>query len=415
MSYIDYRGFGAPANRVFKDSNAGLSSRLLGKQTTASENHPDWAPRKRGTFEGDSGGDFTMSKTWAVSSGEHLVQQPIVTNWYNESSWQRRDRWYGPITPFVNEIGFPFPPSAQSSASGLDSLGTTAIARCSPTNQVASLATALSEFYHEGIPKMMGSSLWEKRARNARDVYKTAGDEYLKGQFGWLPLISDVTDVANVIVNSQRMLTQAQRDSGKMVRRRYYFPPIRTLTETTLASNVSPTKWGGHDVGSFYNLTNLNKGKIVRFRTTSIDRWFSGAFTYHVPNYGDGLVDQFKMADRLLGLTPDPEVLWNIAPWSWAVDWFSNVGDVIHNVNSFARYGLVLKYGYMMEHSIVSDMYSYSGPDVFISSARPQNLTLTTEVKQRRRATPFGFGLTMGGLNNTQKAIVAALGLSRVK
>jgi len=261
---------------------------------------------------------------------------------------------------------------------------------------------------------MMGAPLWERRAREARDVYQTAGDEYLKGQFGWMPLVRDISDVASVIVNSQRLITQAERDSGRMVRRRYNFPPVDSLTETVLQSNTSPTKWGGHDVGKFYNVANTGQGKIVRYRTTSIRRWFSGAFTYHLPKYGDGLVDQFRQADRLLGLSPDPEVLWNITPWSWAVDWFANVGDVIHNVNTFAKYGLVLKYGYVMEHSIVSDLYTYSGPDVFISPARPQNLTLTTEVKLRRRATPFGFGLTMGGLNNTQKAIVAALGLTRV-
>jgi len=79
-----------------------------------------------------------------------------------------------------------------------------------------------------------------------------------------------------------------------------------------------------------------------------------------------------------------------------------------------ASNGLVLKYGYIMEHSIVSDSYSFSGPTGFkTSDVHPLVVKLVTETKIRRKATPFGFGLTLGGLSSTQKAIMAALGMSR--
>jgi hypothetical protein len=78
----------------------------------------------------------------------------------------------------------------------------------------------------------------------------------------------------------------------------------------------------------------------------------------------------------------------------------------------------VLKYAYIMEHSVVRDTYSFGGGLGLIPQAlypaRPNPIVFVSETKLRRRATPFGFGISLGGLNSTQKTIVAALGLSRL-
>jgi len=260
---------------------------------------------------------------------------------------------------------------------------------------------------------MLGASKWQERARTARDLYKNAGDEYLNVQFGWKPLVSDISDTAFGIVSADRLMEQAMRDSGKVVRRRYNFPPTESISETVVLDGVNATKVAGSDRSSLYTDVRF-KGRVTRIREITKRQWFSGAFTYHLPNYGEGLVGQARRANQLLGLSVTPEVLWNLTPWSWAVDWFSNVGDVIHNVQQMASNGLVLKYGYIMEHSIVSDSYSFSGPTGFkTSDVHPLVVKLVTETKIRRKATPFGFGLTLGGLSSTQKAIMAALGMSR--
>jgi hypothetical protein len=121
-------------------------------------------------------------------------------------------------------------------------------------------------------------------------------------------------------------------------------------------------------------------------------------------------------AHKILGLELTPETLWNLAPWSWAADWFGNIGDLFHNANSLASDGLVMRYGYIMEHTRVRDTYVFSGPTGLVSwySGRPTPLILTSETKLRRRATPFGFGKTFAGLTTRQKAIAAALGINRV-
>jgi hypothetical protein len=117
-----------------------------------------------------------------------------------------------------------------------------------------------------------------------------------------------------------------------------------------------------------------------------------------------------------------PELLWELAPWSWAVDWFTNTGDVINNISQFAGSGLVLRYGYLMEESIVTDIYSLEGhswksglagrPNT-LSRVKIPNSVYITHVKQRIRANPYGFGVTWDALSAFQLSILAALGISR--
>jgi len=382
---------------------------------TESENHPNWrsASEEAGSLV-DTGGDFTTERRYVAYPREGVGSQVVTSGPYLNSVNQiQTDTLRGAILPLF-PFSMPFPNSARSSDIALAALGTTAIANCAPTNNVASLATSLLELYHEGLPRMLGASKWQERARTVRDVYKASGDEYLNVQFGWKPLVQDVSDTAYGIIRFHSLMEQAERDSGKVVRRRYDLPSISTIREDEVASGVSPKMIANTDFTSVHVFRDRNQGKVTRIREVTKKRWFSGAFTYHLPNLGGGLLEQLDQARRVFGLTPDPEVLWNLTPWSWAIDWFSNVGDVIHNVNAMVQYGLVLRYGYVMEHSIATDTYVFSGPTGYKSAGvTPLDCSLVTETKLRRGATPFGFGLELNALNGTQKAIMAALGMSR--
>jgi len=283
------------------------------------------------------------------------------------------------------------------------------------------LTQTLLEALHDGLPKLAGSSLWESRARAAQ----VAGNEYLNVEFGWRPLVSDVKDFVHSISNLDKLVHQYVRDSGKVVRRRYSFPPEATITDSTFADLVDVD-------GPFDNYSGLHRvggrgtGTITRRRETTVRRWFSGAFTYHAPEssfyYSKSAwawQTKIPVALKLLGLDLNPDTLWELAPWSWAVDWFTDIGDFLHNASAIANDGLVMKYGYIMEHSIVRDTYTFSGPLGFRPevkwTGRPHPLILTSECKLRRRATPFGFGLDMSALTGRQKSIIAALGLSRTR
>jgi hypothetical protein len=113
-------------------------------------------------------------------------------------------------------------------------------------------------------------------------------------------------------------------------------------------------------------------------------------------------------ADRLLGVKITPEVLWNLTPWTWMLDWFGNVGDILRNISILGQDSMVMQYGYMMEHKTIHRIHKcvdYYG--------QPVRTEFHYETKRRVPATPYGFGLNQQSLTTAQAAILAALGMSR--
>jgi hypothetical protein len=304
-----------------------------------------------------------------------------------------------------------FPLSAKSSDAKLNELGATAISRCKPTNPPVDAGQALGELFREGLPHLPGHESWKARTEYAR----SAGSDYLNAQFGWRPLVSDISDFAKTIKKFDTVLSQYERDAGKVVRRQYRFPTEKT-TNTRFENTENPGRALAYPSAGFEVLLG-SQGSVIVVEETTIDRWFSGAFTYYLPSgYGTrNVLSKYALYADRLGLDPSPELVWELTPWSWAVDWFSNAGDVISNVSDFATGGLVMRYGYIMEHSIVKHTY-YQPNSGFIKNGKPLAagpLSLVTETKLRRQANPFGFGVTWEGLSTFQASILAALGISR--
>lgn len=370
-----------------------------GKQETVSEGHHWPPPKVKGGFS-DQGGSFYTSKSYVVPFGQK------VSTYAKFGSTE--EKYSGDLFPYILN-GPAFPVVVSSSDDALDELGATAISRCQPTNSVSDASTFLGELAKDGIPSLPGASLWESRVKAA----VKAGDEFLNFAFGWSPLVRDVLKLSNAAKHADTVLAQYERDSGKMVRRRYYFPSTRETSETTVATNKSALL----AMGNYGGNPGAPLGNVVRKVETVRKQWFSGAFTYYLPSDYDsrkGLAEKAALADKLLGTSITPETLWQLAPWSWAVDWFSNAGDVISNMSAFSANGLVMRYGYMMEHIIVTHTYTQSASGhLNLKGVTVPPLILVTEVKKRRPANPYGFGVSWDGLSTFQAAVLAALGITR--
>jgi hypothetical protein len=120
---------------------------------------------------------------------------------------------------------------------------------------------------------------------------------------------------------------------------------------------------------------------------------------------------RWNAAVHLFGLKPSPSVLWEIIPWSWLIDWCSNVGDVIDNLSARALDNLAAKYAYVMgtkkqEVTLISVADFYNGPQTETWSG-------TFTRKLRQEASPFGFDLSSDMFSARQWSILAALGISR--
>jgi len=287
---------------------------------------------------------------------------------------------------------------------GLMSLGATAISRCSPTNPHADVAVGLAELYREGLPRIPGLETFKGK--------KPEGD-FLNYQFGIAPLLSDLKAARDSFKKSRAILGQYYRDSGRGVRRRYSFEPKISSVSSTINGGTG----GPRNPGPTYVWRDINKFQRVDFTTHRQETWFSGCFTYHARENDNSVLAKLdKMIQEgniLYGLSLNASVLWNLAPWSWLVDWMTNVGDVLKNVAMIQNDGLFMRYGYIMQHTVktVSSMgrnYVASSGTVCDGDQR-----YTAEYKLRRRATPFGFGLDPVSFTGRQWAILAAVGISQ--
>jgi hypothetical protein len=384
-----------------------------GTQVTVSESHPEWSFAREGKISGDIGGEFSTTKS---STGVEYPDRQSITwtkPYPNPDSgiYQKVTRYSGPIMAGAPEtLPFPNPGSLRD----LAPLGSIAIARVKPTNVTANAAVFLAELYRDGLPRLFGASLWKENTQLAR----SAGEEYLNSEFGWKPMISDVHGMYHAVTHAHAVLSQLERGSGSLTRRRYEFPLEKTQVRSMVSSSSDPIMSPGNYSSDLLD-TGISGSELWKETTSWKKVWFSGAFTYHLPTgyrSRNALERYAVQAQTLTGLNLTPEVLWQAAPWSWAIDWFSNAGEVVSNLSDWATDGLVLKYGYVMEHSFIRDRYYLVGTGRLrrrFPLAHASSVYSFVETKRRVKATPFGFGLSWSGLSPRQLAIAAALGITR--
>jgi len=402
-------------------STSDFVHQQIGHERTDSENHPLWRGRedilkryaRKGQTppgriqnlirNGDFGGEFESVK-------QRIEGVPRTLN-ILRSSGTFTYRYNGPIYARECNVGprsslYPSVPSDLRDR--MIALGSTAIARTIPTNPVAGAAQFLGEL-REGIPTLPGSSYVNRGGPGG------LADEYINVEFGIKPILGDLRKFGEAVRTGSTVLDQLERDSGRLVRRRYSFPEVREVQEPeVLSSNIS---YGSPPLRTASPSAYLQtSGRLTRQRTTITRYWFSGAYTYYYER-GDSARAKLRRTEqdlaKLFGARVTPELLWELTPWSWLVDWSSNMGDVIHNFSAFHNDGLVMRYGYMMCHMVISDTYLLDGVVYADGTGGPLSQVFTTEVKKRVKATPYGFGLDPDKFTTRQWAILSALGISK--
>jgi len=406
-----------PATTNFETGNqVNAASTITIGQTTSklwrSEGHP--VNRKTGVREG--GGPFHVSHSGPYLQAGAL---PKVLGG-NSLTTLYSGPVYGPMvkSPAIGEHHTSVVHDQDESSMKAD--GTTAISQCAPINPTANLASTLAETFREGVPTLPGIQTWKKRT----EYLKSLGSEYLNYQFGWAPLQNEVHSVVNAARSHRDIMQNYRHNEGRDVHRRFDFSPEITSWQEEVSN---PPAF--QPLNTTYLASGALSGNTVVITCERVrKRWFEGCFTYGGPakadNFGRALGFGSE-ADAVFGLSLSPDVLWNLTPWSWAVDWFTNAGDVIHNITNFALAGLVLRYGYMMEETS-STYYTEYNDTIWntLEKVKPKKVGKfrggsckrgeITVHKSRCPASPFGFGVGWEGLSPTQLAITAALGITRL-
>jgi hypothetical protein len=395
-----------------------------GRELTISENHPGFFRNKKYVQQAikdgktdtplfkmiagqDQGGPFTNLKH------EYWMSHPDIFASGNSLSGNTLRTYSGPYVPFTRDGSATstwWPTSTSFSDSLLRAAGSTAIARCAPLSPQVSVAAMLGELRNDGLPLIPSKKLIQDVFQRKGHLLSNTGGEFLNWKFGLDPTIKDLRKLASVVRRSSELIAQMKRDSGRLIRRTYGFPTVRTKVETTLSTKAFglPSL-----VQDFYTTTG---GVLTKTRETETSIWFSGCFSYLL-DPGDSAVERaihdLRIAQALYGVGITPDVVWQLTPWSWAIDWFTNIGDVVQNVSAWATSGQTMRWGYVMRKETISDTYTLSGVDFKSGPAGPFIQKFTTISKRRLKASPYGFSIQWDGLTPMQLAITAALGISK--
>ncbi len=289
--------------------------------------------------------------------------------------------------------------------------GAKCISQTLPNAPQAALTQFLLEL-REQFPHIWGTAVL-KKGLNIKQRSNAAADEYLNQEFGVKPFLSDLQKLGFAIKHMHKLVRQFERNSEAVVRRR------TTLYQTgqdTLETTVS----------TFPITSGIGQSRFIQSAgTTSYadliqrEAWFSGAYAYHLDkgsNFLEKLEYHARQADYLLGTDFNVSTFWEIVPWSWLADWFSDAGTFLRNITYLAQDNLVLRYGYVM-HTFTQtrNLVQRNIIPRFLWRGVPESMSqqCVYTIKTRHRATPYGFGLDLGTLSPRQWAILAALGLTR--
>lgn len=412
---------------------AWVSASIIGSQFTASKDNPMWGEiqrliRLRNRFL-EKGQTKSEAHHYALSERNRQLLRNLDVGgsfYTKKNSYSQTHNWVqgqggstglmnyytGPLMARANGVSpasstWPTLTSYDVQMLSVLQMGGAAIAATVPTAPVTSLANFLGELYRDGIPDLIGRSI-----RRQGLTFESLSKEYLNYEFGWKPLVSDLRKFAKLVIKSNDLIKQYERDSGNNIARRHVFPPIVTtsISSTTPWAVTPPLRTATFASG-------LYQGPLTKTSVSTTEFWFSGTYSYFL-NFGDDSRSRFEhsvsIAEKLLGFEITPEVVWNLAPWTWLVDWFVNIGDVFTNASAFLKDGLIMRRGYIMSRKSSVDTYTLDNIAFGIGGkVGRMSQSFGTVSKIRHRAYPFGFGLVPGVFTPRQWAILAALGITR--
>lgn len=275
--------------------------------------------------------------------------------------------------------------------------------RAQPDKPSFDLSLALFELRE--VPKML-------EQRFSKNGLKNIGDYFLALEFGWKPLFRDVRDFAITTLNGAARLKQLIRDQGRPVRRR------GTLLSTT--ESIGPKTGQSYSAISTGLVTQIYRD-VPRFEdrlewTRKV--WYSGRMRYWLPPGPHDLRWKANMYSKLFGLYPSPKTVYNAIPWSWLVDWFTDLGNYVEAVSGGVADRVACDYMYVMSsktraavRTSTALLCTPSGGTVPITAST----RVPYETKERTIVDPFGPSkASMSSLSDKQLAILGAIGLSNL-
>jgi hypothetical protein len=228
---------------------------------------------------------------------------------------------------------------------------------------------------------------------------KELASQQLAIQFGWAPLVGDLEKAVKFTESYERRVNELNRlYSGRGLRRRV---KLDTVTATG-SINLNAHSAGGV---LFTNIPNTQE--------TTVENW--GVIRWQPSSLVPKPQSPEEVRNLMLGLHP-AEIIstaWELLPWSWLIDYFSNVGRFLSLTNN--QLLAEVNRGSLMRHYICKRSWGNWHITNSSGSIRLDAGETVREFKIRSPFTSADFGITASFplLSGKQVSILSSLAILR--
>lgn len=251
-----------------------------------------------------------------------------------------------------------------------------------------------------------------------RRLFHSASDVYLQTQFNIMPLLSDLHAIWQAVHRTEARLNELVANAGRP-RMRHFMRIIGNAGNET-----SSTEWHGY--GSyFHNLWTADtmcpgQTKLTRIVYASRPVFHAQMqYCYNLTAYQAEHARLFAILDAF-GIKPDPRIIWNAIPWSFAVDWVFGVNRWLSQFASGNMDPVVNIQNYLWSvtkrRTIVVRLDNKPDSDLFGTPLVPTSVTLpVVNEKAYRRdvGLPSESSIVSSGLSLKEFSLAAALIIPR--
>lgn len=262
--------------------------------------------REMNDIVGNPFGDNAANSQYITRSGG-----TVSGDCYYGSSKQFKRRYeeypYYSFWPTISHLALPNEPSPLDAAVTGSAMG-------NPSKPSISLAVSIAEL------RELPSLVLKKHRRGQTN-------SVVESEFGWAPMISDITKLFEFpdLMESRLKTLSLLKKEGQIRRR-------RTVWDETLTTIGPQTTFKVFQIGRLEGRTS-----VTTTGTCSVtSRWKANS---DISNIGDTEMASYAR-QLVLGMSPQMLISsgWDLLPWSWCIDWFSNFGDFLSLTNNTVAY-----------------------------------------------------------------------------
>ncbi len=268
------------------------------------------------------------------------------------------------------------------------------------------------------FPRLATTMLNFKKFFTLSGVKKTKAiaDLHLAHEFGWKATVGEIKNFVEAVDSASKRIDQLIRDNGRAVRRKGTIYENKWSTYSKSSTSGAASAYPVLVTQCYKDL-----GTSETIETFTAKAWYSGRFRYYLPAWAGGRMPDRKKLFRALafGGTPSPSDLYNLMPWTWLIDYFTNLGKFFEAVSGGVEENFIADYCYVMyeeshlrQHRVQFKVYTANNWDAF---DQIEATSVASRVyKSRESASVFGFGTSQKSLSGKQWSILGALGISQV-